>query len=86
MHIALLILNLNTRWVLVFNLMLWSLYPRKEPQYPSDRRLGGPQSREEKNILPLVQFKPQTIQPIAKLPYQLCYPSSYHTLWTFRNL
>jgi len=56
--------------------MLWPLYHRKESSYPSDGRLGGPQSREEKNILPLAQFKPQTIQPIAKLPYQLHYPSS----------
>jgi len=31
--------------------------PRKEPQYPMNRRLGGPQSEcfgEEKNFLPLL--------------------------------
>jgi hypothetical protein len=56
--------------------MLWPLYPRKEPWYPSDRRLGGSQRREERNILPLAQFKPQNIQPVAKLPYQIHHPSS----------
>jgi hypothetical protein len=48
------------------------LYPRKKPQYPLSRRLGGPQSqsghaREEKNLLLLLQFEPQNIQPVAQL-------------------
>jgi hypothetical protein len=38
--------------------------PRKEPQFPLNRKQGGPQSQlpyfeEEKNLLPLLGFKSQ---------------------------
>jgi hypothetical protein len=45
--------------------MPWPLYSRKELRYPLNKRLGGPQSGEEKHIFSLVEFKPQTIQPIV---------------------
>jgi hypothetical protein len=42
-------------------------YPVKEPQYPSTRRLGGPQSPserfgEEENTFPVPGFEPRTVQ------------------------
>jgi hypothetical protein len=48
-----------------------SLLPGKEPQYPLDRRVGGPQSRsghggEEKNSQPLPGLEPPIIQPVAQ--------------------
>jgi len=48
------------------------LYPQeKSPWYPSDRRMGGPQSQsghggEEKNSQPLLGLEPLIIQPIAQ--------------------
>jgi hypothetical protein len=68
--IAPLILNLGTRWRWVFNLSPRPFYPEKESRYPSNRRLGGPQSRsgrfgEENDLLPLLGFKPQIAQPVA---------------------
>jgi hypothetical protein len=39
-------LDLGTSWVLVVSFTPWPLYPRgKDPRYPLDRKLGGPQSR-----------------------------------------
>jgi hypothetical protein len=43
----------------------------KSPWYPSDRRLGEPQSRsggggEEKNSQPLPGIEPPIIQPVAQ--------------------
>jgi hypothetical protein len=44
--IALLIHDLDTRWGCGQRHALAALYPRgKDPRYPLDRRLGGPQSR-----------------------------------------
>jgi hypothetical protein len=48
-----------------------ALPPRKEPWYPLDRRLGGPQSRsgrggEEKNSQPLPGLEPSIIQPVTQ--------------------
>jgi hypothetical protein len=49
------------------------LYPQgRNPWYPVDKRLGGPQSRygrggEEKNSQPLPVFEPPIIQPVAQL-------------------
>jgi hypothetical protein len=46
-----------------------ALYPRgKDPRYPLDRRLGGPQSRSErrgqkKNSLPLSRIEPWSFSP-----------------------
>jgi hypothetical protein len=38
--------NLGTRWRRVVNFTHQPLYPqRKSPQYPMDRRQGGPQSQ-----------------------------------------
>jgi hypothetical protein len=48
---------------------LAALYPQgKDPQYPLDRRLGGPQSRSghrgyKKNPLPLLGIKPRSSSP-----------------------
>lgn len=44
--------------------------PKKEPRYPLNRMMGGPQSRsrgfeEEKNLLPLPAFETQTVQAVA---------------------
>ena len=43
--------------------------PGKEHQYPLNRMLGGSQGGddgfEEKNLLALPDFEPQTIQPVA---------------------
>jgi len=46
------------------------LYTRKETRYPLNRRLGGAQSLfgrlvGQKNLLPLSEFKPRIIQPVA---------------------
>jgi hypothetical protein len=49
-----------------------TLYPQgKNPWYPLDRRLGGPQSRsgrggEEKNSQPLPELEPSIIQAVAQ--------------------
>jgi len=43
--IAALNFNLSIRWECVTNFMPWPLYPqRKNPPYPWNRKLGGPQS------------------------------------------
>jgi hypothetical protein len=48
------------------------LYPQgKNPWYPLDRRVGGPQSRsrgggEEKNSQPLLLLEPLIIQPVVQ--------------------
>jgi hypothetical protein len=34
--------------------------PGKEPRYPLSRKLGG----EKKNVLPLLEFEPWTVQPL----------------------
>jgi hypothetical protein len=63
------------RWVVHF--MLQPLYPQgKSSWYPSDRRLGGPQSQsghggEEKNSQPLPRLEPLIIQPVTQ-----CYTTS----------
>ena len=49
--------------------------PRKEPRYPLNRRLGGPQSQNgrleiDKNHLLLPHFKPQIVQLIPKYDQQ----------------
>jgi hypothetical protein len=51
---------------------------KKEPQYPLDRRLGGPQSQSahcgnEKNLLALPEFEPRPSNPSL---YQLNYTGS----------
>jgi hypothetical protein len=58
------ILNLGTRWRCVVRFMPRLLYPQgKNPWYPLDRRLCGPQSRsgrggENKNSQPSLGIKP----------------------------
>jgi hypothetical protein len=47
-----------------------ALLPGKEPSYPLDRRLGGPQNRsgrgcEEKNFQPLLGLEPPIVQLLA---------------------
>ena len=56
------------------------LIPRKEPRYPLNMRLDGPQSRygrfgEEKNLLPHPGFESRTVQPRIE-SYRLRYPGS----------
>jgi hypothetical protein len=57
--------------------MPWTLYPQeKNPWYPLDRRLVGPQrwsghNGEEKNPQPLLGLKPFIIQPVAVAFYLL---------------
>jgi len=68
--IAPLILNLVTRQWCVVTSCLSHFTPRKEPWYPLNRRLMGPQTQsghfeEGKNILPFPGFEPQTVQPTA---------------------
>jgi len=63
----------GTVWLTVHS---WRCTPRREPQYPWNRRLGRPQSRsghfrKETNLLSLKGFEPWSSQPIAKLLYQL---------------
>jgi hypothetical protein len=65
--------------------------PRKKARYPLNRRLSEPQSQfghygEEKDILSLPSFEPQTIQPIALLLYRLCYRSSYHSQYGLQSV
>jgi hypothetical protein len=44
--IAPIILNLSTKWWLVFNFTIQPLYPRKKnPEYPLNWKVGGPQKR-----------------------------------------
>jgi len=55
--------------------------PVKEPQYPLNRRLDGAHSwsghfGDEKNLLPLLGFKPQIVQPTSYSLYQQACPSS----------
>ena len=61
----------GTRWRQVVNFTPQLLYPRKNSQYPLNRRLGGPHNNqsghfgEAKNLLHFPGFEPQTTQPIA---------------------
>jgi len=46
----------------------------KQPQYPVNGRLGGPQSQskhfgDDKNLLPLMEFEPRTVQPVLESLY-----------------
>jgi hypothetical protein len=77
-----LILNLSTRWRGVVTLNPWPLYPwRRSHQYPLNRRLSGPHSQseccEEKNVTPLMGFKPQIVQGAVQWLHQLHYPGSW---------
>jgi len=58
----------------MINVTLPPLYPRKEIRYTLNRRLGGAQSpfgrlAGQENLLPLSEFKPRIIQPVAYLFY-----------------
>jgi hypothetical protein len=58
-----LILNLEPRWRWVVNITPRPLYPGKEPRYPLNRGLCGPQNRsvrfgEGQVLLPLPRFEP----------------------------
>jgi hypothetical protein len=63
-------LGTGRRWAVSFT--PWTFYTQgKNPWYPLDRRLGGPQSQsgcggEEKNSQPLPRLEPSIIQPIAQ--------------------
>jgi hypothetical protein len=64
------ILNLRNRWRWVV-FMPWLLYSWGErPQYPLERRLGGPQSPyecsgKEKKSLPVPEITTQFVQPVV---------------------
>jgi hypothetical protein len=65
------ILGLGTRWKWVISFTPLPLYPRgNNPQYPLDRRLGGPRNRE-KSFAPAGNRTPD-VQP---LPHR--YPDTY---------
>jgi hypothetical protein len=54
------------------------LTSEKQYQYPLNRRLGGPQSQskhfgDDKNLLPLMEFEPWTVQPVLQSLYLLYY-------------
>jgi hypothetical protein len=74
------ILDLGTRWMHVFSFTPRPLYLQgKNPWYPLDRRLGGPQSwsergGEEKNSLPLLGLEPPIIQLVAQYHILLTTP------------
>jgi hypothetical protein len=63
---------LGPRWRWVDSFTHRPLYPQgKNPWYPLDRRLGGPQSRsgldgEEKNSQPPPRLEPPIIQPVVQ--------------------
>jgi hypothetical protein len=81
-------LDLGTSWRRVANFTPRPLYPRgKSPQYPSDRRLGGPQSRSGQfgeNSWPYRDSNshPSVVQPIASryTDYDIPTPWQPHTL------
>jgi hypothetical protein len=67
--IALLILNLCTRWQWVVIFTPLSLYPQEITWYPLSRKLGGPNNQSgysgaKKNSLLLLGFKPQIVQSL----------------------
>jgi hypothetical protein len=70
--IATRILDLGTRWRRVVSFTPQPLYHQgKNPWYPLDMGLGGPQSRsgrcdEEKNSQSLPGLEPPIIQPVAQ--------------------
>jgi hypothetical protein len=69
--IAPFILNLSAMWKWVVNITLWPLCPEKEPQYSLNRRVNRTQSqserlRKERNLLSLLVFEPQIVQPVTK--------------------
>jgi hypothetical protein len=69
------ILVLGIRWRLVASFTPLPIYTRgKSPQYPFDRRLGGPQSRSGQ----YGENRTQAVQPVARSPklYRLSYPDS----------
>jgi hypothetical protein len=66
------ILDIGIRWMWVVSITPWLLYPQgKNPWYPLDRRLGGPQTRfgrrgEDKNSQLLAGLELPIIQPVAQ--------------------
>jgi len=62
------VLNFGTRWRWVVSFTLRPHYPRRSPQYPSDRRLRRPQSRlrsgcEKNKSLSLPGVAPRSPSP-----------------------
>jgi hypothetical protein len=56
---------------------------RKKTQYPLNKKLGGPQVGldrfgEDKNLFPLLGFKPWTIQPTASHYTTYAIPAPIH--------
>jgi hypothetical protein len=85
------IFNIGPRWRWVVSFTPWPLYPRrKSPQYPVDRRLGGPQSRswrggEEKKIPSLLLPGNDPVRPgcslvsiLTELPWLLAKSSTFY--------
>ena len=70
--IAPLVHNLGTRRRTVIGFATRLLYPCKKkppPPVPNKQMLGGPPNQcgsfKEKNLLPILETKPQTVQPTA---------------------
>jgi hypothetical protein len=58
------------------------LYPRRQnSQYPSDRRLGGPQGRSDRygreKSFAIARNRDPVVQPVAKSLCRLIYPDSH---------
>jgi hypothetical protein len=70
----------STRWRWVVKFMPWPLYPMKEPQYSSNRRLGGPHSQswhfgEGNNLLLLHRGKPKYTEKNLSQCHFICHRS-----------
>jgi hypothetical protein len=65
------------------------LYRQKIALVPIYRRLGGPHSLsrhfEEHILLPIPEFKPQTVQPVLSLLYWLHHPDS-HNIYIYAHI
>lgn len=59
------ILNLDTRWKRVVSFKPRLLYCGDEPRNPLNRRFGGKGCGENKTLLALPRFLPQTAQVVA---------------------
>jgi hypothetical protein len=89
--IALFMLNLGVRWGWVAKATLRPLYPRKEPHFPLQRRLGGPQGRSgwvwRKSLSPL-GYEPQTVQHVVSryTDYAIPAPTTTSTTTTTKSI
>ena len=79
-----LIHNLSTRQRLLASLMPHPLCPVETVLVPTEEDAGWEAEPTEifwktENLLPLLEFKPQIIQPVPWSLHQLCYPGPLET-------